>query len=320
MSDQPVDSIDFSPAARQADPRGLAEQVDQACRTTGFLRLRDAGIAPELTARLQTVTRTYFDRPPAEKLGHVYSPPHANRGYAPMGGEALATTFGEQALLPDLFEAFTIGPIGRPADAYHRSTAAGRFFEPNLFPAVPAEFEAVWTAYYRACEKLSGDLMDVFALALSQPDGFFRPLVDRHITAMRALRYPALAAPPPAGQYRIGPHSDFGSLTILLPDGTPGLQVRRDGRWQDVTIEPGELLVNIGDLMADWTGGRWTSTLHRVLPSAYECDRLSITFFHHPNYDAVIAPLGALAAADAPVTAGQYLADKLDALRYGAAP
>ena len=320
MPDQAVDAIDLAGADTAEGRRVLAREIDEACRTTGFLRLRHPGLPAGLTERMHAVTRAYFARPPAEKGGHVYVPPHGNRGYAPMGGEALASTYGEEAALPDLFEAFTIGPVERPEDVYHQGPDAGRFFEPNLFPPAPAEFEAVWSEFYRACERLADDLMSLFALALELPEDFFRPLIDRHISAMRALHYPALAAPPPDGQYRIGPHSDFGSLTILLSDGTPGLQVVRDGRWQDVVLAPGELLVNIGDLMADWTGGRWTSTLHRVLPSAYERDRLTVTFFHHPNYDAVVTPLRPGAAVEQrSVTAGQYLADKLEALRFGAA-
>ena len=57
-----------------------------------------------------------------------------------------------------------------------------------------------------------------------------------------------------------------------------------------------------------------------MLPSAYERDRLTVTFFHHPNYDAVVTPLRSGASGgQRSVTAGQYLADKLEALRFGAA-
>jgi catechol 2,3-dioxygenase-like lactoylglutathione lyase family enzyme len=85
----------------------------------------------------------------------------------------------------------------------------------------------------------------------------------------------------------------------------------------DAVLEPDELLVNIGDLMADWTAGRWTSTLHRVVPSAPDRDRLTVTFFHHPNYDATISPLPAVgteATASKGVSAGEYLAQKVEAL------
>ena len=39
----------------------------------------------------------------------------------------------------------------------------------------------------------------------------------------------------------------------------------KDGEWLDVPAIPGALVVNIGDLMAEWTNDRWVSTLHRVV-------------------------------------------------------
>jgi len=46
---------------------------------------------------------------------------------------------------------------------------------------------------------------------------------------------------------------------------------------------------NIGDLLADWTDGRWASTLHRVaVPPPAEAvgsRRQSLVFFHNPADD-----------------------------------
>jgi isopenicillin N synthase-like dioxygenase len=57
-----------------------------------------------------------------------------------------------------------------------------------------------------------------------------------------------------------------------------------------------------------WTNDRWLSNLHRVVnpPDAGRA-RLSIAFFNHPNYDALIeciAPPGQ--ARHAPVLSGEY--------------
>ena len=55
---------------------------------------------------------------------------------------------------------------------------------------------------------------------------------------------------------------------------------------------PETFVVNLGDLMAEWTNDRWVSTLHRVVnpprDKALGSRRLSMAFFHQPNYDAVI--------------------------------
>jgi isopenicillin N synthase-like dioxygenase len=66
----------------------------------------------------------------------------------------------------------------------------------------------------------------------------------------------------------------------------------RDGGWMDVTPVAGSLVVNIGDIMAQWTNDVWVSSMHRVIPPppalAASSRRQSMTYFFHPNYDAVI--------------------------------
>ncbi len=56
-------------------------------------------------------------------------------------------------------------------------------------------------------------------------------------------------------------------MTILaMTDALGGLEARAvDGGWVPVTAQPGEVVINIGDLMARWTNDRWRSTLHRVV-------------------------------------------------------
>jgi isopenicillin N synthase-like dioxygenase len=77
--------------------------------------------------------------------------------------------------------------------------------------------------------------------------------------------------------------------------GVGGLQVLLDGQWQNVPFDPAAYTINIGDLMARWTGDRWRSTVHRVLPPSADApkeDLLSLVYLHEANVDAVISPLG----------------------------
>ena len=46
-------------------------------------------------------------------------------------------------------------------------------------------------------------------------------------------------------------------LTVLATDATPGLQIRHAGAWIDVAPRPGAFVVNIGDLLHRWSGGRF---------------------------------------------------------------
>jgi len=199
------------------------------------------------------------------------------------------------------------------ADPYYTGPPGRRHFEPNLWPGAPAGFEAAATAYYRAMSGLIAALMRLAALALDVDEGFFDDKVDRSIGTMRLNYYPAQARPPEPGQLRASAHTDYGGFTILSGEDVPGgLQVRtRDGRWIDVPTSPTTFVVNIGDLLMRWTNDRWLSNLHRVVnPPATVAPgaaRLSIAFFNHPNYDALIECLPSQGAArHAPVLAGEY--------------
>jgi isopenicillin N synthase-like dioxygenase len=194
---------------------------------------------------------------------------------------------------PDFKESFSIGPVDPPDDAYHRAAGPGKFFAPNLWPEAVPGMRPVWEAYYRQMERVATTLMRIFAAGLGMDKHYFDDKVDRHITNFSVLHYPEQAKPPLPGQLRAGAHTDYGSLTILKPDNAPGgLQVHKDGNWIDVPTLPGTFVVNLGDLMAEWTNDRWVSTLHRVVnpprDKAVGSRRLSMAFFHQPNYDAVI--------------------------------
>ncbi|WP_308253596.1 2OG-Fe(II) oxygenase family protein, partial [Pseudonocardia sp. ICBG601] len=64
--------------------------------------------------------------------------------------------------------------------------------------------------------------------------------------------------------------------------------------WTDAPYTPGALTVNVGDLLAHWTGHRWRAGRHRVLPPQTHApteDLVSLVFFFELDHDAVVTPL-----------------------------
>jgi len=126
-------------------------------------------------------------------------------------------------------------------------------------------------------------------------------------------------------QQRAGAHTDYGSLTILLPDlQVGGLEVKHsDKEWIPIEPEDNTFIINIGDMMARWTNDRWVSTLHRVVTSdssekALTDKRQSIAYFQNPNFDAKISCLSTCKENEAApkyrsIEAGQYLMDRFHA-------
>ena len=134
--------------------------------------------------------------------------------------------------------------------------------------------------------------------------------IQNPISALRTLHYPATANQAQAGQQRAGAHTDYGFLTILLPQaGTTGLQILHKDEWVNVPILEDYFVINISDLMALWTSQRWVSTLHRVIATPNQPSSQSLAFFHQPDWEAEIMPIFSQETS-ASVRSGPYLMKK----------
>ncbi|KAH7296875.1 hypothetical protein KP509_26G042800 [Ceratopteris richardii] len=91
--------------------------------------------------------------------------------------------------------------------------------------------------------------------------------------------------------YGIRPHSDFGSITLLMQDEVKGLQIRKGGNWIDMNPRKDAFIVMIGDQIEILTNGMYKSVEHRVLTNR-SIPRISIACFYAPAEDDVIGPLG----------------------------
>jgi isopenicillin N synthase-like dioxygenase len=132
-------------------------------------------------------------------------------------------------------------------------------------------------------------------------------IVDSEQTMLRVLHYP----PIPDGQpvLRAAPHEDINLLTLLPAADGPGLELQLpEGEWISVSQQPGQLIVNIGDMLQEATGGVLPSTTHRVATrdvSHRSASRMSLPLFLHPRPDVVLSER---------YSAQQYLRQRLNEL------
>lgn len=313
-------TIDLARAAGGREPDALAREVDAALTSIGFFVVTNHGVPPGVVDRMTDACGQFFDSPLDSKLAIRSTAKGSQRGYVPFGDSALAYTFGASSP-PDLKESFAMGPLDPPPRALASSTA---FYAPNVWPAGRAEFRDAVSAFYRAMEGLTLELLRVFAAALSLPMDFFDARFDGHNSTLRAFNYPAQQVAPLPGQLRAGEHTDYGILTLLLADGAPGgLQVRtRAGEWLDIVPPTGSFVVNIGDLMMYWTNDRWLSNVHRVAnPPAERAEaarRQSVAYFANPREDVRVECFSSCVAAGdlprhSPVLAGEHRMKKIRA-------
>ncbi|MCE2493419.1 MAG: isopenicillin N synthase family oxygenase [Alphaproteobacteria bacterium] len=293
MPEHSIPIIDISPfdQGSGAEKQLIAEAVDTAYRTIGFLVVTGHGIPRADIDAALAAGRAFFDLPESEKRRFMSPGALQFLGYTAPFTRNLAATLGEERP-PDLREIFTIGPGERFAPDFAGLPGAEDLYAPNLWPDRPQAFKAVHLRLYEQMESLAERIMRIFAVALDLSETYFADKIDRHFSPLGSFHYPGLTVPPEPGQLRCGAHTDFGGVTLLAMDGAGGnggLQIRSpDGSWEDVTAGPGQFVLNIGDMMARWTNDRWTSTLHRVaVPSPDDAGvrRQSIGYFLHPNYD-----------------------------------
>jgi isopenicillin N synthase-like dioxygenase len=322
-----VPVIDLSPAfgIDPTEKAALAGRIDAACRDWGFIIVAGHGVSPELMASMDRVTRAFFATSLAERARVEGTSANSSRGYRRFGNGANGRLLGLD-VPPDLRESFRIGPEAVAADPYYSEAGYERFYVPNIWPAEPADLRPVWEAYYAALDALARRLLRVLALALGLRETWFDAKVDRAATELVAQFYPTLDAAPLPDQFRNHPHTDIGTITILKSEDRPnGLQVEdADGAWNDVIPVPGTFIINIGDMMAQWTNDRWRSTMHRVVNPVADVGsttpRLSVAYFHQPNPDTVIDTIASCIDEQhpkryAPVRAADYLAERLDRIQ-----
>jgi isopenicillin N synthase-like dioxygenase len=300
----------------------IAREIDEACRSIGFLVVSGHGVPDTIFSRAEDATRAFFDLPPEIKAR--YRPgPIGYRGYHGLESNAIAYSLDDRNAPPDLFERFGIGRVDiDPSDSYYSNTEMARSaYAPNIWPSEVADFVPAMMKYYWAMDGLSLTLMRLFALALGLDEHWFDDKVDKHMTTLVIQNYPDQVEPPRPGQLRCGPHSDYGSLTILKTENKPGgLEVKtKSGEWAPVQVIPDTVIINLGDLMAQWTNDRWVSTMHRVVnpprDKAVGSRRQSLVFFHQPNYDALVECLPTCldkgTAKYQPITSGEHLFKKV---------
>ena len=283
-----------------------SEALDKICIETGFLIIEGHGVPKKVINEQWDIVSKFFSSP--LDIKREVRVPYSGYPYGWIGPdqEALAASKGEETP-PDLKESFNGGPLNIPKNI--KDPAAYEFcYQPSLWPQIDG-FREIWESYYSEMESLAKRIMVAFAEALVLESSYFDSFINNPISALRALYYPETKDIIIDKQQRAGAHTDYGSLTILLPQtGTTGLQIKKKNTWIDVPAPQDCFVINIGDLMELWTAGRWVSTLHRVVAKPNQSSRKSLAYFHQPDWEAIIKPINA--SFSEKVVSGPYLMEK----------
>lgn len=284
LAPEDIPTIDLGPLL--ADTPGAleatAEAIVAASRGLGFYHVVNHGIAPEVIERAFAASRAFFLSPEARKREIAVN--DINRGWMAMG---MARMTG--AARTDLKELFSWGLELGPNDP--EVVAGTPFRGPNQWPAWQPEMRpAIYDGFYAAGCATGARLLRAVCVGLGLAPDALAPHFEKPMARGQLIYYPPQPEDMGEDQFGVAAHTDFGCLTLVCQDDCGGLQVEsRAGEWIAVPPISGALLVNVGDLLARWSNGRFSSTRHRVV-NASGRERFSMAVFYDPAFHTVIDP------------------------------
>ncbi|KAF7186125.1 putative iron/ascorbate oxidoreductase [Pseudocercospora fuligena] len=270
----------------------LSQELHDAFATTGFAYLINAPLS-FTHKEVFGLARAFFSMDTSQKMKlakQIFVPANTNtyRGYFPCQP-------GQQ---DNLKEGFEIGNSGtRPEMPLVRGQKF-QLHEANVWPR-EEEFpdgRADLQKLHDELQTLSSMLLSLLAVSLDKPWDFFSDYLVDSLSTLRLLHYPPQPKHPSSYETKLccTPHTDSGILTLLHQDPTGGLEVlNANQQWVPAPYVPGSIVVNIGDLMAEVSGGRFVATMHRVRASNVGSNeggigRLSVPFFFEPGESCIV--------------------------------
>jgi isopenicillin N synthase-like dioxygenase len=286
MNMSKMSNMELVPTVDVSDPTTASLQaLDAACRDHGFFLLSGHGL-DDLIRHTWQETERFFD---ADRSVHRSIMRDRDN---PLG-------YYDRELTKRKRDHKQVFDFVDPASGAHDAR--------NRWPAVVElpGFRESMVALYDAFDDLATKALSlIHALLELGPDSSRQVVGDRRGSMMRLNHY-TVGDPVPEderdgladlGDTALGFHTDPGVLTVLLQDGTGGLQAESaEHGWIDVPPTPGTIVLNLGDCMQAWTNDRYRAAVHRVLPMTTS-RRFSIPYFLNPPRDSVIAPVPELCA------------------------
>lgn len=248
---------------RYTDPNA-PQLFTKSIRETGFAVLTDHPIAQDLIYKTYDEWESFFGN--EEKMLYKFDPVK-QAGYFPFKTEK-AKGYSKY----DLKEFYHYYPTRSelPKGASHRT--------PRLYDQL-SELGATLLGWID--DNTPQDIRSKFSMPL-------RKMIDgSQETLLRVIHYPPLDGTEEPGAIRAAEHEDINLITLLPASTAPGLQVKDTaGNWHDVACNPGNIVINAGDMLQMVTKGYYVSTTHRVvnpLGNAARTSRYSMPLFLHPE-------------------------------------
>ena len=305
-----IPSIDLAKFTQgtNKERNAFVAELGNAYETVGFVAVKNHGIPQELIDELYNYVKSFFSLPSDLKRSYEKPELAGQRGYTSFGKEHAK---GSDA--PDLKEFYQFGQTvtdGDPIAAEYPNNV-GVIEIPQLKPSMEVA--------YSNFQKSGLFLLQAIAIYLGLDEHYFDGYVHNGNSILRAIHYPPITSEPKSA-IRAEQHEDINLITLLVGASAEGLQIlTKQGEWVGVTALPGQIVVNVGDMLQRLTNNKLCSTTHRVVNPPKEhwgTSRFSIPFFLHPKGSMSLACLESCIDNANPkvypdATAGEYLDERL---------
>ncbi|KAL6981338.1 hypothetical protein U1Q18_022967 [Sarracenia purpurea var. burkii] len=233
------------------------DQVRVACKELGFFQVINHGIPLSFIRDALEIAKEFFNLPSEEKMRHASDNVHDPIRY----GTSLNHVHDKVHFWRDFIKHYS-HPISTWID---------------MWPSNPLSYKEKMGNYAKAVQVLQKQLMGVVFGSLGLSSDYLLEEIEEGSQVMAVNCYPA--CPEPELALGMPPHSDYGTLTILI-QSHPGLQIMdHEKNWHPVPVIEGALIVQLGDQMEVMSNGQYKSVVHRVTVHS-EKTRLSIASLH----------------------------------------
>lgn len=288
--------------------KAFVNQLGMAYEEVGFVAVKNHGIPDNLIKELYTSVQHFFSLPLDKKKKYEVPGLAGQRGYTSFGKE-----HAKGSDSPDLKEFFQFGQTVEDHEKI------GEEYPDNVQVRELANFNPTFLHAYREFENSGRALLQAIALYLGLDENYFNKPVHNGNSILRAIHYPPITQEPKSA-IRAEQHEDINLITLLVGASAEGLQIlTKQNDWVPVTALPGQIVVNVGDMLQRLTNNKLRSTTHRVVNPPRELwhtSRFSIPFFLHPKSNMSLTCLESCVDAVHPKayadsTAGEYLDERL---------
>jgi isopenicillin N synthase-like dioxygenase len=302
-----IPTIDLVAAADPDHPNHAVavESLGRGLQKYGFVILDNHGIDPELIDRSYAAFERFFALDEGAKRRYSGIEGGA-RGFTPFGVE-----HAKDSPHPDLKEFWHVGPDASVSGAHPHIPG-------NVWPEEVPELREAAKGLYSGLEDCGATLLRCIAEYFGLGRDTFARMIVGGNTILRSIHYPPIGEDAPEGSVRAAAHEDINLITLLVEATASGLELFSEGRWMAVNAQPGQIVADVGDMLARVTNDVLPATTHRVVNTAAgrTTPRYSMPLFVHPHSDRDLSVMPEFTSPEQPakyppITAGAFLEQRL---------